>query len=151
MLRILNQTSLKSPFPALASVGKKIDSFLSTKQNKLFQFSCRSGDTRIWTGEKGFAVPRLTTRPCRQNAIKKIYENTPPKKGGIFSYISYINIYWRHGRVVRRGTANPFSPVQIRVSPDRQEIWNIVLHFFIFIENFFSNRGNRGKRSLETW
>lgn len=26
-----------------------------------------SGDTRIWTGEKGFAVPRLTTRPCRQN------------------------------------------------------------------------------------
>lgn len=29
---------------------------------------------------------------------------------------------WRHGQVVRRGTANPLSPVQIRVSPDQQKI-----------------------------
>lgn len=28
--------------------------------------------------------------------------------------------FWRHGRVVRRGTANPFSPVQIRVSPQQK-------------------------------
>lgn len=32
-------------------------------------------------------------------------------------------IFWRHGRVVRRGTANPFSPVQIRVSPDQHNKW----------------------------
>lgn len=31
------------------------------------RFVCWWGGTRIWTGEKGFAVPRLTTRPCRQN------------------------------------------------------------------------------------
>lgn len=37
--------------------------------------------------------------------------------------------FWRHGRVVRRGTANPFSPVQIRVSPDRQENWNSLFRF----------------------
>lgn len=34
---------------------------------KIFLFICWWGGTRIWTGEKGFAVPRLTTRPCRQN------------------------------------------------------------------------------------
>jgi hypothetical protein len=28
--------------------------------------------------------------------------------------------------VVRRGTANPFSPVQIRVSPDQQKTRNLV-------------------------
>lgn len=27
---------------------------------------------------------------------------------------------WRHGQVVRRGTANPLSPVQIWVPPDQQ-------------------------------
>lgn len=36
------------------------------QQNKKFQVFCWSGDTRIWTGDKGFAVPRLTTWPCRQ-------------------------------------------------------------------------------------
>jgi hypothetical protein len=41
------------------------------EQNKGFRVFCWSGDTRIWTGEKGFAVPRLTTRPYRQNDTKK--------------------------------------------------------------------------------
>lgn len=59
---------------------KDIESFLSTKWNKLFSFSCRKGDTRIWTGEKGFAVPRLTTRPCRQNDTKKYMRITLPSK-----------------------------------------------------------------------
>lgn len=40
---------------------------ISAEQNKRFRFVCWWGGTRIWTGEKGFAVPRLTTRPCRQN------------------------------------------------------------------------------------
>ena len=39
------------------------------------------------------------------------------KGGDPFEFV----LFWRYGRVVRRGTANPFSPVQIRVSPDRQE------------------------------
>ena len=66
-------------FPHRLPLEKKIESFLSTKRNKLFQFSCLSGDTRIWTGEKGFAVPRLTTRPCRQNDTN-IWEYPVPQK-----------------------------------------------------------------------
>jgi hypothetical protein len=34
--------------------------------------------------------------------------------------------FWRHGRVVRRGTANPFSPVQIRVPPHQQTNQNLL-------------------------
>lgn len=33
---------------------------------------------------------------------------------------------WRHGQVVRRGTANPLSPVQIRVSPDQPKIFDFL-------------------------
>jgi hypothetical protein len=33
---------------------------------------------------------------------------------------------WRHGQVVRRGTANPLSPVQIWVSPDQQKSWDFL-------------------------
>lgn len=36
----------------------------------------------------------------------------------------YFVSFWRHGRVVRRGIANPFSPVQIWVSPDQQKTRN---------------------------
>ena len=46
MLRIQNKKRLKSPFTRLLLL-EKISSFLSTKRNTLFQFSCRSGDTRI--------------------------------------------------------------------------------------------------------
>ena len=49
--------------------------------------------------------------------------STPPKqnkqRGNFFIY--FVS-FWRHGRAVRRGTANPFSPVQIWVSPDQQTI-----------------------------
>ena len=38
--------------------------------------------------------------------------------------------------MVRRGTANPFSPVQIRVSPDRQENQKSLFRF-VDTENFF--------------
>lgn len=45
----------------------------------------------------------------------------PQKKGKIFIYFVSFR---RHGRVVRRRTANPFSPVQIWVSPDQQKTRN---------------------------
>ena len=45
---------------------------------------------------------------------KKTFSNPPPtSKGGRFSSILY-----RFGGMAERGTANPFSPVQIWVSPD---------------------------------
>lgn len=50
------------------------------------------------------------------------------KGGGIFVYFLFL-LPWRHGRVVRRGTANPFSPVQIRVSPDQQKTRNTLFCF----------------------
>lgn len=51
---------------------------------------------------------------------KKKTFSTPPNKqrGNIFIY--FVS-FWRHGRAVRWGTANPFSPVQIWVSPDHQK------------------------------
>lgn len=52
--------------------------------------------------------------------------NPNHKKGNFFVY--FVSP-WRHGRVVRRGTANPFSPVQIRVSPDQQKRRNTLFHF----------------------
>lgn len=50
------------------------------------------------------------------------------KRGGILVYFLFL-LLWRHGRVVRRGTANPFSPVQIRVSPDQQKTRNTLFRF----------------------
>lgn len=46
-----------------------------------------------------------------------------------YSFFTYFRFYfvldldriWRHGQVVRQGTANPLSPVQIWVSPDQQK------------------------------
>lgn len=49
--------------------------------------------------------------------------STIKKRRGVSFFVSF----WRHGRVVRRGTANPFSPVQIRVSPDQQKTRNPIL------------------------
>ena len=37
-----------------------------------------------------------------------------------YFHIFFVS-FWLHGRAVRRGTANPFSPVQIWVSPDQQK------------------------------
>lgn len=54
---------------------------------------------------------------------------TPPKKTEYF-HIFFVS-FWRHGRAVRRGTANPFSPVQIWVSPDQQKNRNTLLYFYI--------------------
>lgn len=61
-------------FSSAVSIGDNI----SAKRNKVFRVFCWSGDTRIWTGEKGFAVPRLTTRPCRQGNRNKKKTKIPP-------------------------------------------------------------------------
>ena len=66
--------------------------------------------------------------------MEKIDPIQKTKRVGIFSSIlycfgGYFALLWRHGRVVRRGTANPFSPVQIRVSPDQQKTQNILFPF----------------------
>lgn len=53
--------------------------------------------------------------------------NTKIKKMEYF-HIFFV-LFWRHGRAVRRGTANPFSPVQVWVSPDQQKNRNIILCF----------------------
>lgn len=46
--------------------------------------------------------------------------------------------FWRHGRVVRRGTANPFSPVQIRVSPAK-DLKFLLLFCWYNSPNYFSS------------
>lgn len=53
----------------------------------------------------------------------RIHDTSTIKKGGEHFHLFCIP-FWRHGRAVRRGTANPFSPVQIRVSPDQQKTRN---------------------------
>ena len=59
----------------------------------------------------------------RTQKKEKTLSTPPPKqnkqRGNFFIY--FVS-FWRHGRAVRRGTANPFSPVQIWVSPDQQTI-----------------------------
>ena len=57
---------------------------------------------------------------CKYNKLK--FSN-PTQKGNFWSYCVS---FWRHGRVVRRGTANPFSPVQIRVPPHQQTNRNLL-------------------------
>lgn len=64
--------------------------------------------------EKGFK------RGCKYDKLK--FSNPTPKG----KFWSYCVSFWRHGRVVRRGTANPFSPVQIRVPPHQQTNQNIL-------------------------
>ena len=59
---------------------------------------------------------------CKYNKLK--FTN-PTQKGKFWSYCVYVS-FWRHGRVVRRGTANPFSPVQIRVPPHQQTNQNLL-------------------------
>lgn len=39
----------------------------------------------------------------------------------ILDFVLDLDRIWRHGQVVRQGTANPLSPVQIWVSPDQQK------------------------------
>lgn len=47
--------------------------------------------------------------------------------GYYFDFIHFgSDLVWRHGQVVRRGTANPLSPVQIWVSPDQQKTWDFL-------------------------
>lgn len=55
---------------------------------------------------------------CKYNKLK--FSNPTHK------ILSYYVSFWRHGRVVRRGTANPFSPVQIRVPPHQQTNQNLL-------------------------
>ena len=55
---------------------------------------------------------------CKYNKLK--FSNPTQK------ILSYCVSFWRHGRVVRRGTANPFSPVQIRVPPHQQTNQNLL-------------------------
>lgn len=65
--------------------------------------------------------------------------------------IYFFVSFWRHGRVVRRGTANPFSPVQIRVSPDRQENQKGFLPFCWYRNLVFFPCGSKCRdRVLET-
>lgn len=59
---------------------------------------------------------------------KKKFSKKKKRGGGILVYFLFL-LPWRHGRVVRRGTANPFSPVQIRVSPDQQKTRNTLFRF----------------------
>ena len=65
---------------------------------------------------------------CKYNKLK--FTN-PTQKGKFWSYCVCVS-FWRHGRVVRRGTANPFSPVQIRVPPHQQTNRNLLFYSAIF-------------------
>lgn len=82
-----------------------------------------------------------------QNELKKkIYIQS--KKKNIFVYFV---LPWRHGRVVRRGTANPFSPVQIRVSPDQQKMqkkYLIRLFCWYNLSNLLPTEAGGGKGFL---
>ena len=64
---------------------------------------------------------------CKYNKLK--FTNTTQKG----KFLSYCVSFWRHGRVVRRGTANPFSPVQIRVPPHQQTNRNLLFCSAIFL------------------
>lgn len=72
--------------------------------------------------------------------------NTKIKKMEYF-HIFFV-LFWRHGRAVRRGTANPFSPVQVWVSPDQQKNRNIILCFAEITWQIFSSRSKRGRGLL---
>lgn len=80
--------------------------------------------------------PKRNVRIFFRNGIKENsiqdtstkMNNPPPKKKMEYFHIFFVS-FWRHGRAVRRGTANPFSPVQIRVSPDQQKNRNTLLCF----------------------
>ena len=100
---------------------------------------------------QGFNLRKRDSR-CKSNKKRSLGIPHPTQtKGDFFFHLFYFvgdHTFWRHGRAVRRGTANPFSPVQIRVSPDRQ---NSLFRFVdIKLDNLFSNRSKRGKRTLET-
>lgn len=51
----------------------------------------------------------------------------------------HFRSFWRHGQVVRRGTANPLSPVQIWVSPGqiKKRIGIFTFSFLITNSYFF--------------
>lgn len=66
------------------------------------------------------------------------------QRGNIFIY--FVS-FWRHGRAVRWGTANPFSPVQIWVSPDQQKI-RLVFCLAGITRQIFSSKTRVGKRLL---
>ncbi|OMP07079.1 hypothetical protein CCACVL1_01381, partial [Corchorus capsularis] len=44
-------------------------------------------------GNKGFAVPRLTARPCRQKTYKQKTESTPPRSFFII-VLSVLNSFF---------------------------------------------------------
>lgn len=80
MLRILNQTSLKSPFPTLASVGKKkIESFLY-QQNGINYFNSLvyQATPGFELGKKDLQSPALPLGHAAK--MIQIYENTPSLK-----------------------------------------------------------------------
>ena len=66
------QTRPLSPLSLFLAEHKFIELDRQDKKSEIF---CWSGDTRIWTGDKGFAVPRLTTWPCRQIRSKMDKKN----------------------------------------------------------------------------
>lgn len=68
---------------------------------------------------------------------------TPPKKTEYF-HIFFVS-FWRHGRAVRRGTANPFSPVQIWVSPNQQKKSAYLIIFCWYNLTNFSSRSKGGR------
>ena len=75
------------------------------------------------------------------------YKYNKKAKGG--NFVIYFVSFWRHGRAVRRGTANPFSPVQIRVSPDQQKNRNTLFCFSdITCQIFFPAEASAGQGLL---
>lgn len=80
-----------------------------------FEILNRGGSNPIKTGE-GFLLGLGKKRIKLRKAELKMQIQYPYYGKNCIYFLSF----WRHGRVVRRGTANPFSPVQIRVSPDQQ-------------------------------
>ena len=74
---------------------------------------------------------------------------TPPRKKQKveFFHIFFVS-FWRHGRAVRRGTANPFSPVQIWVSPNQQKkLAYLIMFCWYNLTNFSSRSKVRGGES----
>lgn len=74
-------------------------------------------------GERLSFRKRIKKNRIQDTSTKKKFSN-PTLSGKFFIY--FFVSFWRYGRVVRRGTANPFSPVQIRVSPDQQKTRNLL-------------------------
>ena len=103
----------------------------------------------LYNQSKGWTEPNKKKERIsfRQRVKENGIQNTSTIKKKRGNFCIYFVSFWRHGRAVRRGTANPFSPVQIRVSPDQQKNRNTLFCFADITCLFFQQKEAEEKDS----